>query len=76
MTIRSLFSLLKGAGNKSKVGTAAGETRPLDIVNTDLELLAGDRLCGIGLPSYSLDIADYLGHYFPPKEMAGDERCR
>jgi hypothetical protein len=76
MTIRSLFSLLKGAGNTTKVGAAAGAAGSPDIVLTDLELLAGDRLCGIGLPSYSLDIADYTGHYFPDKEMAGDERCR
>ena len=72
MNTTSLSGLAK---TTSYDALAHGSAGSLGMAHTNQELLSGNRLCGIGLPSYSLDIADYLAHYFPNKEMAGDERC-
>lgn len=76
MNIRSIFPFKKGLKDKTVIGSGSWDTSPQDATQGDLDLLVTEKLCGLGLPSYSLDIADYLAHYFPPKEMAGDERCQ
>ncbi|MEN6476211.1 MAG: hypothetical protein ABFD81_19505 [Syntrophaceae bacterium] len=72
MNIRSLTGLAEASAYDVLSQGGAGS---LDVTHSNPELLYGNTLCGIGLPSYSLDIADYTAHYFPNKEMAGDERC-